>query len=346
MSKIQQELALATGVNLARDEDLADVGYLKRLIKAVADLSDDAWAKVGKPAQSWFNEAADNANKKKSIPGFPDVEVAEEPNTRRRRSAEDEPHHTTAEAYTPKKGDEVRVVTARGTAVVGVVTMPDDDGELVLLVGTGKDAEEVGFKLAKLTSIELADPPAPARGVSRRKADDDGPADMPQDPGLGDTVEIENARGVKKLGNITEMDDETVTIVDSSGELTDYTRSKIKSIMIKVTASAGGRNGHKKEEPADAERQSNGARTKAGADAGGKPDETKTRATKDENGGVSVTLRAREMMCDDPLNPLSLEELSKAMKGEKLVFNDNTLKMVHADCVKMFALLKTAKHLK
>ena len=107
MSKIQQELAAATGVNLARGESITDVPYMKRLIKAVADLSDAAWNKVSKPAQGWYNDAADMANKKKDIPGFPDIEVEEEPApTRRRRAAEDDEPAGVA-SYTPKKGDEV-----------------------------------------------------------------------------------------------------------------------------------------------------------------------------------------------------------------------------------------------
>ena len=51
-------------------------------------------------------------------------------------------------------------------------------------------------------------------------------------------------------------------------------------------------------------------------------------------------------LLDLELDPLSLEDLGKAIKKEGLTCNDSTMKMVHADCVKLFKMLAAGKHLK
>ena len=335
MSKIQKELADATNVNLASGETITEPTYLKRLIKAVADLNDKAWGKLSGPAQDWFNTAADLANKKKDIPAFPDAEEAPA-RPRRRSSEDDEPVAASTKAYEPVVGDEVTVVTARGKTVVGEVVDPCDKGELVLKV----DGEEVGYALDRIESITGPKPKAEDEKPKRRRAaEDDEPAVV--EPEVSDTVEITTKRGKKALGNVIEIDDKVVVIKTAAGDEDEYDKDKIESIVVKVK-NAGAKSGSTKSESEAPARRS------ASTDAGKKetPAEGKQRATKDENGGVSVTLRAREIMCEDPLNPMSLEELIAAMKKEKLSFNDNTVKMCHADCIKMFGLLKASKHLK
>lgn len=329
MSKIQAELAKATGVNPEQGQSIIDPAYMKKLVRAVANLSDKDWDALSGPAQEHHNAAADAANAKKDIPNFPDYVEPEEAAPRRRRAAAED-DAPAAKAYKPAKGDEVEIVTSRDKVVVGKVVDPDDAGDLVLLV----DGEEIGYGLAKLKSITQKNAPEPEADKPRhRRAAEDDDAPAKAEPEVGDTVEVENSRGTKKLGNIVEMDSEVLVIKDAAGEEIEYAREKVKSIVVKV----------KNAKPASAR-----GRVKAGDDDKGdtKKDDKPARVGKEANGGVSVTTRLRELMCEDPLNPLSLEDLGKAIKKEGLACNDSTMKMVHADCVKLFKMLSAGKHLK
>lgn len=329
MSKIQAELAKATGVNPEQGQSIIDPAYMKKLVRAVANLSDKDWDALSGPAQEHHNAAADAANAKKDIPNFPDYVEPEEAAPRRRRAAAED-DAPAAKAYKPAKGDEVEIVTSRDKVVVGKVVDPDDAGDLVLLV----DGEEIGYGLAKLKSITQKNAPEPEADKPRHRRaaeDDDEPAVV--EPEVGDTVEVENSRGAKKMGNIIEMDGEVLVIKDAAGEEIEYAREKVKSIVVKV----------KNAKPASAR-----GRVKAGDDDKGdtKKDDKPARVGKEANGGVSVTTRLRELMCETPLDPLSLEDLGKAIKKEGLTCNDSTMKMVHADCVKLFKMLAAGKHLK
>ena len=336
MSKIQAELAKATGVNPEQGQSIIDPAYLKKLVRAVANLADKDWDALSGPAQEHHNTAADAANAKKDIPNFPDYVEPEEAAPRRRRSAASEDDAPAAKTYKPAKGDEVEIVTSRDKVVVGKVVDPDDAGDLVLMV----DGEEVGYGLAKLKSITQKNAPLPEADKPRRRksADDDEPAVV--EPEVGDTVEVENSRGTKKMGNIVEMDGEVLVIKDAAGEEIEYAREKVKSIVVKVK-NAKAAEAPKRRAKADDDGDDKGDDKKADAKAD-KP----ARVGKDANGGVSVTTRLRELMCEDPLDPLSLEDLGKAIKKEGLACNDSTMKMVHADCAKLFKMLAAGKHLK
>ena len=335
MSKIQAELAKATGVNPEAGQSIVDPAYMKKLVRAVANLPDKDWDALSGPAQEHHNAAADAANAKKDIPNFPDyVAPAADETPRRRRAAEDD-DAPAAKAYAPKKGDEVEIVTSRDKVVVGKVVDPDDAGDLVLEV----DGEEVGYSLAKLKSITPKNAPAEDEKPRRRRAaeDDDDAPPAKAEPEVGDTVEVENSRGTKKMGNIVEMDDEVLVIKDAAGEEIEYAREKVKSIVVKV----------KNAKKADEAPKRRGKAEDADDDKGdGKKDGKPARVGKEANGGVSVTTRLRELMCETPLDPLSLEDLGKAIKKEGLACNDSTMKMVHADCVKLFKMLAAGKHLK
>ena len=212
MSKIQAELAKATGVNPEQGQSIIDPAYLKKLVRAVANLADKDWDALSGPAQEHHNTAADAANAKKDIPNFPDYVEPEEAAPRRRRSAASEDDAPAAKTYKPAKGDEVEIVTSRDKVVVGKVVDPDDAGDLVLMV----DGEEVGYGLAKLKSITQKNAPLPEADKPRRRksADDDEPAVV--EPEVGDTVEVENSRGTKKMGNTVEMDAEVGRFSDNA----------------------------------------------------------------------------------------------------------------------------------
>ena len=87
MSKIQAELAKATGVNPEQGQSIIDPAYLKKLVRAVANLADKDWDALSGPAQEHHNTAADAANAKKDIPNFPDYVAPEEDEKPRRRRA-------------------------------------------------------------------------------------------------------------------------------------------------------------------------------------------------------------------------------------------------------------------
>lgn len=322
MSKIHAELVKATGVQLEDGQSPNDAGHVKKLIRAIADLSDKAWDALSKEAQAWYNTSASNINKKEPPVAF---EVEEAP--RRRRSSDDEDPAPRGDKYTPKKGDEVEIKTARGKVVKGIVIDPDDAGELVLKEGD----EEVGYRLDRIESITPVKAETKEEAPRRRRAADDEPAG-PKDPKVGDTVELITAKDAVHVGNVTELDDKLIVIKKADGDEVEFTRERLKSVKVKVEAKPAG-----DETP---RRRASGDDDKGDNKGGGE------KSTRAENGDVSVTTRLREIMCEDPHDPLSLEDLGKRLEKEGLKFKDTTLKMGHGDCVKLFKMLKAAGHLK
>lgn len=342
MSKIQKELAAASEVEPKKGESINDESYIKRLVVGVGNLSDKAWDKLSDEAQDWFNAAADAVNAKKTPPKYPDAEVEQEeeaPKSRRRKAAEDdEPaKETKAEPakYEPAKGDKVKVVTKRGKEYVGTIVDPDDKGDLVLDLGD----DEVGVDLERIDTIELVDPPKAEKseGKRRKAAEDDEPVVL--EPEVSDTVEIKTKRGKMLVGNIVEIDDKLVVIKTAGGDEEEFDKDRIESITVKVKNA-------KKSKPAD---DADGkapvktrSKSKGGDDEGG--DAKEKRTSKEDNGGVSVTLRARELICDNP--DASKDDIVKLMKKEALEFKENTISLIHADCHKLFKLLRERKMLK
>ena len=89
MSKIQAELAKVTGVNPEQGQSIVDQAYMKKLVRATANLNDSDWDGLSGAAQDHHNAAADASNAKKPIPNFPDyVAPAEDEKPRWRRAAD------------------------------------------------------------------------------------------------------------------------------------------------------------------------------------------------------------------------------------------------------------------
>lgn len=330
MSKIQQTLAKATEVVPKRGETINSPEYLKRLALAVGELPDKDWDALPDECQDWVNNAADAINAKKEVPVLPDAEKDPEPEAapRRRRAAEKDPEpETTKPAWKAAKGDKVKVVTKRGKEYEGLVVDPDDNGELVL--DDGK--EEVGIALDRIESITLAVEPAPAETSSRRRRapeDDEPPA--PKDPKVGDTVELITSRDKVYVGNVIEMGDGEIAIKTATGEEFDFDVTKLKSVKVKVEAAAGGRG------KADPEPEG-----KAGK---AEPEGKARKTTKADNEGVSVTTRAREIMCDDLA--ASKEDVMKKLKAEGLEFKENTIQLIYSDVQKLVKMLRERKLMK
>lgn len=327
MSKIQATLAKATEVEPKRGETVNSPEYLKRLALAVGELPDKDWDALPEDCQDWVNDAADAINAKKEVPPLPDAVKADpEPEAapRRRRSAEPEaePEPAPKAAWKPSKGDKIKVVTKRGKEYEGTVVDPDENGELVL--DDGK--EEIGLPLDRIESCTLVVEPAPETSSRRRRsAEPDEPA-APKDPSVGDTVQITTARDKVHMGNVIELDDKLIVIKTAGGDELEFDKDKLKSVEVKVAAGGGGR-------------------SKADPEAKKEEPEAKARkTTKDDNGGVSVTTRAREIMCDDLA--ASKEDVMKKLKSEGLDFKENTIQLIYSDVQKLVKMLRERKLMK
>lgn len=330
MSKIKAELVAAAGTKLKVIRGEPDESFLKRLVAVIGNDVDEAtWDKISIPAQDWNNMAADAVKANKPIPDFPDAEKA--PATRSRRSAAPE---TAAEpekkVYEPAVGDEVSVTNARGKTATGIVVEIVDgmiiinkDGEN----GAKEDDEE--FPLDRCTVIPV-EPELDADGDGDQDADTSG---ANEDPEVGDTVEIETARGKNIVGKIASIDGDDMVVIDAAGGDHDLVISKLKTLVIKVRGAAP--------EPAPAPAPSRRRGSAAAADT--KPEEAKPGRSKNAP-GVSLGGRVIELMCANP--SMTLEELDKQLTKEGIAFRDTSSKMIRTDTLKVIDCLKALKKLK
>ncbi|MNX09263.1 Ribosome maturation factor RimP [compost metagenome] len=311
MSKIKQELIKAAGVDAKRGESDAD--HLARVLVAIAKLPDAEWAKISKPAQHWFNDAADARNDKKDLPAFPDAEP-EAPARSSRRKVEDEPEQAEA-----KVGDTATVVTKRGKTYTGEIV--EISGKHVVL--KGEDGEDE-FDREKVESITV------------EASGDDGGAGDAWEPTVGDVVELTTKRGKKYTGEIVEIDDKAVVIKGADGE-DEFDMEKVGSIDLVESD----------DPPADEPRRRGAKEDDAPARRGSAKEEPaadgkKTRSSNPK--GVSVGGRIREIMCDDM--GVSEEEVGKILTKEGIDFRPPTLGMIYKDTSFVFDLLKQNKKLK
>lgn len=332
MSKIRDELMKAGDVAAKRGEDHNDLG--RRIVLAVQDLSDKDWNKLSEPAQDWFNEAATAYNEKKDIPPFPDAEKAdadEKPARSRTRAADPEPEkEPEVEAYVPKRKDEVKVTNKRGKVYQGKVVEIDDE---VIVIDTGDGEEEIARD--RIESIE------PLGGAGKA-----GKADEPEssEPEKGDTVQVTTSRDKVVMGKILEIDDEAIVLVDTSGDEHEFSRDRLKSVVVKAKGSAPAGRPSKKDEDAD-EKPTTRRTAAKDKDEGGEAEKGgKTRVTKADNGGVSATTRIRELIADNL--DASKDEIAKMATKEGLQFKDNTLQLIYTDCTKFVKMLRERKLLK
>lgn len=315
MSNIQKKLADATEIEPSKraNETITDQAYLMRLALGVQKLGDDDWNKLDSAAQDWFNKAADAIEAKRDIPAFPDMPQAEAQATRRRGAAA-EPAATPFTSKDAKKGDTVVVTTKRGRTIQGRVVQADAQG-LVLEDDEGRDVE---LDHDKIEVITLAGGNAAAPVV-------------PDVAEVGDTVQVTTKRGKVVMGNIKELTDKDIVLVDAAGEIHEFDLDRLDGgITVKVKAAAGGR-APAKTEPA--------AKTTPVAEAAKPP-----RASTAANGGVSVTGRIRELIADDLTS--TKEAISAQMKKEGLEFKQATLDLTYGDMHKIIGVLRDRKVIK
>lgn len=295
MSDIQKALAAATECEPSKrkGETITSPDYLKRLAAAVGELADADWGKLTAPAQDWYNAAVDAAEAKKDLPAFTDLE---EPKATGRRGTT--PAAEAIEKYEPALGDNVSITTKRGRVIVGTIAEMDKMG--LVVDAAGKDVE---LDFDKIESIEL-----------------DGGAATPAGPTVGDMVKVVTQRGKTIVGEVKELTDSDIVIVDAQGEIHDLVKDRVSSVTVLGTPPPAG--------------------TTASAAVAAKP----PRAGSATNGGVSVTARMRELMCDN--DAITKEAMSAALKKENLEFKPATLDLIFSDTSKIFALLRERKKLK
>lgn len=312
MSKIKAELLKVTGLKEQKDE--SDQEFRRRLLTAVHALDDKGWESLSEEAQDWFNTAADQKNSKKDIHGFPDDKEEDTPRRRRVAEADDVKPRSSSKEYEPAVGDMVLVKTKRGSEVSGEIVELDKD---IIVVKDGKD-EEVEMQRSRVESIE-----------SIETDDTKDSKDEPKEPKVGDTVTVVTKRGKTVSGELVEQDKDVVVIKDGKEEV-EFARDRLESIAV---------DGGSKEEETTTRRRS------SSKDKDGDKDEGKSKkTTKDDNEGVSVTTRMRELILDDV--KAERDDISKKLKKEGLTFKDNTMQLVYTEVHRLLKMMTERKMLK
>ena len=331
MSAIRKELMEASGLAPKRGED--ENAFLVRLQKAIAEDIDEAtWNGLSEKAQDWNNDAADALTKGAAMPAFPDAEKAEpEPaaTTGRRRGAAAAPAPAPV-AYVPKEDDDVIVTTKRGKDIAGAIVELVEG--LVVINPDGMDGDKSKDQEFELTSVtvKLAGAPAAAGGASQEP-------DEPAEPEVGDTVEAVTMRDKVIVGNIVEMTDDALVLVDASGADHELSKARLKSLVVKVKNKAAA----PAPAPAPAASSRRGGAAAAPAAAPAADDSKPKRAS---NAGVSVGARIRELVCDD--FTLTPDQVAAQLTKEKLEFRPATVGMIFKDTQFVIAELKKLKKLK
>ena len=328
MSAIEKIISQATGLDPKRGEERQ--AYLGRLVVAVSKLPDAAWAKLGKPAQQWYNDAADVKMDKpgEPLPDFPDAEKpkTEDKPARRRRAEDDEP---AGNERLTKVGDTATVRTKRGKEYTGEVVEISD----AIIVLKGDDGEDE-FDMDKVESVT----------VLNGDAGGDGGEDATWEPSVGDEVELTTKRGKKYAGEIVEIDDKIVVLKGKDGE-DEFDMDKVGSIDLAGGAQEEQDDGPRSRRSAGKEPEVAAGRRAAddkGADDKGADDGKKTRSSNPR--GVSVGGRIRELMCEDL--SITQEEIAKVLKKEAIEFRDTSLNMIFKDTTTVFELLRANKKMK
>lgn len=304
-SEIEKELLEATDLGTKRGEDRQD--FIARLMKGVAALDDKAWDGLSKPAQEWFNDAADfrndKANAGKDLPDFPDLPKPETGG--RRRAAEPE----AKEERLTKVGDTATVLTKRGKSTTGKVVELDEKIIVLNVEGEG----ELEFSMDRVESITVN------HGTSGQAAEE------PADPvAVGASVVLKTKRGKEVAGKIVELTDDLI-VLDVDGKEEEFSRERVESIT-----------------PTGAAKPAAGSSRRGSAAA---EPEVKEKPTRSSNpAGVSVGQRIRELMAED--TSITQEAVGKILTKEKLEFKETSLKMNYGDNAKFLDCLKAAGQLK
>lgn len=324
---LKKELTDITSCNPKRNEE--EQAYLGRLVSAIANLDDSDWDSLSPEAQDWYNDAAEAANKGKPIKGFVEAEEPAKPSRGSRAAKKDEPADDDKEEEEDiKVGDKVTAVTKRGKEITGKVV--EIEGETLIVETEDGDEEEVDTTKLKSLAVHQEEKPKSGRGSRAAKKDepaDDDSDDAADDVQVGDKVTATTKRGKSYAGEVVEIDEEVVVIEDAEGEEHELDRSKLAELA------------KQEEKPARKARGSRATKEEASEKPARAP-----KVSKEDNGGVSVTTRIRELILDDV--DAEIPDIEKALKKEKLAYKEATLKLIYGEVHRLLDMLKERKLLK
>jgi small nuclear ribonucleoprotein (snRNP)-like protein len=337
LSKIQQEISKATGIDQGRD---SRADFLRKLAAGVAKLGDKDWDALTSAAQDWYDAAVDAMNDKKDPPEFSDY-VAEETTTRRRRRAEED-EKSSSGPYAPKAGDIVNVTTKRGKTYEGVKVVEIDKDDLVL--DDGKDEIVVSLSTSTVVPANSGD------GDGEGSSDDDPKSDQPafDDDGfknaeIGDTVQVKTKRGKIVMGRVTDVDKAGLALELPDGGKDDFDFDRLDECVIKAKG--------KQPEPESRRRRSEpepdkteSRRSRGSAEPEKEQPAAEGRRTRSSNGEVSVSQRINEIIAADL--SASMVDVENALTKEKLDFKPATVKLNYVAAHKLIEALKKAGRLK
>lgn len=305
-SKIISELVAASGVDTDADGHYAEV--MPKIADAISELPDDKWNALSDDAADYYNDVSTALNKKKPVPAPSDWEEPKATTRGRAKRGAD------AEQWEPKVGAVVKLTNTRDQDFIGEILEMDDDTIVMDVAGAEKE-----FARKRVKSVGPAK--APDAEVSKTP-------EVVSEPKVGATVTVTNSRDVSYTGKVVEMDDDAI-VLEVDGQEKEFIRKKLKACTV-----AGGAKG----------KESTKSEDKDDGKSSTKSDAKQPRASKADNGGVSVTGRMRQLICAD--FDLKVEDVAKQLAKEGLVFRENTLALTFAETHKIIACLRDAGKLK
>lgn len=340
-SKIRAELEKVAALNDVKGE--TDAQRMVRLQAAISDdISEEDWVSLSEPAQDWNNAAADCMKAGTAIPAFPDEEPDAEteqakPSSRRRGAMTDNTQGATGmEVYKPKVGDPVTVTTKRDKVVKGIIVdLTATEVVLNELGDKGEQDDDVDFALSQVASIQLQAPPL--GGAGGPEAVEENAAS--NDPEAGDTVTVTTHRNKVVTGNILELTDEILVLIDPSGSEHEFARTQVKDIKVLVKSkpkqaaaepakapAAGRKRGAAAADaatPASADAEAPTGRRRGSAAAESADEVERTRSP------AGVGNRARDLTIENP--KWTLEQVEKALTKEGSTWRGATVSMIFKD---------------
>lgn len=340
MSKVKNELSEATEMTQRRGESEED--FKLRILKAVSNLPEEGWEGLSKKSQDWYNDAADAIDAKAAIPAFPDEEVEKKEEKTSRRSSEgskkkEEPEEKEAkpdeEEFSPKVGDNVVVITKRGKEIKGEIV--EIDGDVIVL--KTEDGEEETPR-SRIDKISLQEEKKKSGKKDSVKEEQKIEADEGRTIVEGDELNIKTKRGKEYSGKVVEVTEELIVLKDKDGKEVEVMKSSIEP---------GGLKHVKYNTTTDKTTKSTSASKEKEQEVNkDRKEESKTgrKITRDDNGGISVTVRMRELILDDIKD--SVDSIKKKLEKEGFQFRENTLSLVYSDVHKLLKLMQERKMMK